>query len=88
MALISQILSIFGSGLGSAFAWLVSWWQERKAAQGAALEQMKQDIVDHSQDGKISVGEADSAQSQLSDIDLQLSELDRAQQIKPIKEKP
>lgn len=85
-AIISQFLGVFGSGLGSLFSYAVQWWENRKAAESAAENQMKQDIQDHSGDGQISVGEVSSAQQQLNDIDQQLSDIDNQSKtvIKPV----
>lgn len=77
MAFIGTILSVFGSGLGTLFSWIVGLFVARKAAQDAASAQMNQDVIDHAQDGKISVGESQSAEAQLSDLDQQLKQIDQ-----------
>lgn len=77
MGFISTILGVFGNGLGSIFSWVVNWWEQKKAAEAAAAQQMNQDIIDHSGDGEKSVGDMTSAQGQIDNLNQQAEAIDK-----------
>lgn len=83
MTLITTILSVFGSGLGSLFSWIIALFQKEAAEKQAASDQMNQDISQHAGDGALSVGDMDSAEWQLQNLKNKLDQIDSQTAIKP-----
>lgn len=81
MSLITTLLSVFGSGLGSLFSWLVQWFETKLAQKQAAINNMDADMSAHAGDGALSVSDMQSAQAQIDDINNQLNQLDQQQPV-------
>lgn len=79
MAILSTILSVFGSGLGSLFSWAINLWEQHVQAEKQASDQMNQDIEAHANDGALSVADMQSAEGQIENLKQQAAQMDAAQ---------
>lgn len=81
MSLITTILGVFGSGLGSLFTYFVNLYEQWQQEKQAAATEMTTDMDAHASDGALSVSDMQSAQNQIQDIQNQLDQLDQQQPV-------
>jgi hypothetical protein len=71
LGFLTSISGFIGSGLSA----LLNWYLQYQAKVAAALQGMRDSIVEHSNDGKISTDEKDSIDAQDADLTQQLNEM-------------